>query len=153
MCSGSISVSVCTNHTQTQKSARFCPHLCNRNLPLSVKAANVSTCGTPGAESGSCIHCSIKLVGVSPSFCAHGPFLIGGGQKHRVGFIQGEPEGLLSPPLGLGQSWTCVSFAPLPAAPLLVLVSIPRRVERPCPRDQMANIPGLPVAAPHFTEM
>lgn len=144
---------MCTNHTHTQKRQVLPFHLCNRNLPLSVKAANVSTCGTPGAESGSCIYCSIKLVGVSPSFCAHGPFLIGGGQKHRVGFIQGEPEGLLPSPMGLGQSWTCVPLAPLPATPLLVLVSIPPRAERPCPRDQMTNIPGLPVAAPHFIEM
>ena len=152
MCSGSISVSVCTNHTHTNRWV-LSFHLRNRNLPWSVKAANVSTCGTPGAEPGSRTLCSIKVVGMSPSLCAPGPFLIGGGQNHRVLFIQGEPEGLLSSPLGLGQSWTWVSLTPLPAAPLLLLVSMPPSVGRPCPRDQMTNIPGLPVAASHFVEM
>lgn len=139
-------------HTHTNRWA-LPFHLCNRNLPWSVIAPNISTCGTPGAEPGSCTHCSIKVVGMSPSLCAPGPFLIGGGQNHGVVFIQGEPEVLLSSPLGLGQSWTWVSLTPFLATPLPLLVSMPLRVGRPCPRDQMTNIPGLPVAASHFVEM
>ena len=43
-----------------------------------MKVANISTRGVLRAESGPHTHCSIKVVGESPSLCSHGPFLTGG---------------------------------------------------------------------------